>query len=54
MVSAADFERELSVSKPTANALLKNLQDLGILTEITGQARDRAFVFKTYLKLFIS
>lgn len=54
MVTAADLEHQLSISKPTANALLKNLQNLGVLTEITGQMRDRAFVFDRYLKLFVS
>lgn len=54
MVTAADLERQLPVSKPTANALLRNLQDLGVLIEITGQMRDRTFVFDRYLKLFVS
>lgn len=54
VVSAADLERELSVSKPTANALLRNLQDLGLVVEITGQLRDRAYFFDRYLKLFLS
>lgn len=54
MVTAADLERQLPVSKPTANALLRNLQDLGVLVEITGQMRDRTFVFDRYLKLFVS
>lgn len=54
MVTAADLERQLPVSKPTANALLRNLQDLGVLIEITGQMRDRTFVFDRYLKLFVN
>ena len=54
MVTAADLERQLPVFKPTANALLRNLQDLGVLIEITGQMRDRTFVFDRYLNLFIS
>lgn len=54
MVTAADLERQLPVSKPTANALLRDLQNLGVLIEITGQMRDRTFVFDRYLKLFIS
>ena len=54
LVSAADLERELSVSKPTANALLRNLQNLGLVVEITGQLRDRAYAFDRYLKLFLS
>lgn len=54
IVSASDFEKNLSISKPTANALLRDLQNLGILIEITGQLRDRAYAFDRYLKLFIS
>ena len=54
MVSAADLEAGLSVSSPTANALIKDLMRLGILVEITGQQRGRVYVFDRYLKLFTS
>ena len=54
MVSAGDLERGLSVSKPTAQALVKDFQRLGILTETTGQMRDRLYVFQPYLQLFLS
>lgn len=54
VVSAADIERGLSVSTPTANALIRNLMNLGILVEITGQQRGRAYAFGRYLRLFIS
>lgn len=54
MVSAADLEAGLSVSAPTANALIKDLMRLGILVEITGQQRGRVYVFDRYLKLFTS
>ncbi|MFH1021102.1 MAG: Fic family protein, partial [Pseudomonadota bacterium] len=54
MVRAADLEAGLSVSPPTANALIKDLIRLGILVEITGQQRGRVYVFDRYLKLFTS
>jgi len=54
MVKAVDFERALQISTPTANALIKDLQRLGILVEVTGQQRGRIYVFDRYLKLFLS
>jgi len=54
IVQAADLERRLEISKPTANNLLRDLQGLGILSETTGQLRDRVYVFDRYLKLFVS
>jgi Fic family protein len=53
VVTAADFERELAVSKPTAHALMRDLERLGLLVETTGQMRDRLYVFDRYLKLFV-
>jgi Fic family protein len=52
MVSAAELEAGLSISSPTANALIKDFIRLGILVEITGQQRGRVYVFDRYLKLF--
>lgn len=52
MVSAADLEKGLEVSVPTANALIKDLIRLGILSEVTGQQRGRIYVFERYLRLF--
>ena len=54
IVSAADIERGVGVSAPTANALLRDLERLGIVKEITGQARWRAYAFDRYLALFVS
>ncbi len=54
IVSAADLEDALSVSTPTANALIRDFVRLGILTEVTGQARGRVYEFKRYLDLFLS
>ena len=54
MVSAADLSRGLSISTPTANALVKDFLRLGILRENTGLQRGRVYVFDRYLRLFIS
>lgn len=54
MVSAMDMEKVLSISRPTANALLQDLERLGILKETTGQQRDRIYSFDRYLELFLS
>ncbi len=54
MVSAADVEVALSVSTPTANALIRDMENLGVVTEITGQQRGRVFTFDRYLSLFVS
>lgn len=54
VVSAADLERCLKVSAPTAQALLKDLIRLEILTEITGQMRGRLYEFQPYFNLFLS
>lgn len=54
IISAADLEQALSVSTPTANALIRDFERLAILKEITGQQRGRAYVFERYLHLFLS
>lgn len=54
IINAADVERELSITTPTANALIKSLVELGILVEITGQQRRRSYAFERYLNLFLS
>ena len=53
-LACADIERNLPVSSPTANALIRDFEQLGLLQEITGQQRGRAYVFDRYLSLFTS
>ncbi|HEY9628076.1 MAG TPA: Fic family protein [Coleofasciculaceae cyanobacterium] len=40
------------LSYPNANTLIKDLCDIGILQEITGQKRNRAFAYDPYLQVF--
>ena len=53
VVNAVDLKRGLSISQPTANALLNDFTRLGVLREITGAGRNRLYVFETYLNLFV-
>jgi hypothetical protein len=39
---------------PTTNALIQNIQKLGMLQEVTGLQRGRAYAFDRYLRLFVS
>jgi len=43
---------EFSISKQTANTIIKDLVKLDILTELTGQKRNRMYLFEDYVKLF--
>lgn len=43
---------EFGISKQTANSMIHDLVKLKILTEITGQKRNRLFVFQDYINLF--
>lgn len=43
---------ELNLTKPTAHAIIKDFVNLNILKEVTGQKRNRLFVFEEYLNLF--
>ncbi len=52
VITALDVEEDLKVSKPTANAIIRDFQKLDILQEQTGFKRNRIFVFGRYLDLF--
>ena len=43
---------ELKVTKPTANAIVREFVNLKILTEQTGYKRNRIFIFKEYMDFF--
>lgn len=52
VVNVKDVERMTNLSQPAANALTAALAEVGILKELTGQRRNRVFMFETYLSLF--
>lgn len=43
--------QKLDTSFPTANAAVKVLEDLGIVSELTGQKKNRNYSYKTYIDL---
>ncbi|MCX2478110.1 Fic family protein [Pedobacter sp. MC2016-15] len=52
VITVSDVIEVLNTSKQSANALIKDFCNLGILTEQTGYKRNRIFTFTEYLKLF--
>jgi Fic family protein len=52
VVSAKTVERLIDVSQPTASALVRDLEQLGLLRELTGKQRYRLFAYDRYLGLF--
>jgi len=54
VITALDVEKVLGVSKTTANIVINDFIQLGILVEQTGQVRGKVYAFDRYLKLFSS
>jgi Fic family protein len=54
VITALDVEKVLGVSKTTANMVINDFIQLGILVEQTGQVRGKVYAFDRYLKLFSS
>jgi Fic family protein len=52
IISISDIIEPLNVSKPTANSLVKEFEEKGILKEITGYERNKLFVFDKYLSIY--
>lgn len=51
-IDADGVSRACNISMPTAYKLLADLEGLGILSEITGNRRNRKYLFERYLRLF--
>jgi Fic family protein len=51
-ITSQDIVKELAITKPTANAIIKGFLGLELLKETTGFKRNRIFVFEKYLSLF--
>lgn len=43
--------QQLDTTFPTANAAVKALEDLGIVTEMTGQKKNRSYSYQAYVEL---
>ena len=52
VVSVDDVRELIGTTYSTANNLVTRLVENGILREFTGQARNRAFIYQSYLSLF--
>lgn len=52
-VQVQDVADHLDVSYPTAASLVGDFEDLGILDETTGQQRNRRYLFREYVELFV-
>jgi len=52
VVTVKAVEEWLGVSQPTANALVREMEEKNFLVETTGQRRNRIFRFQEYLELF--
>jgi len=51
VVTSSRVVAELGLSKPTANAALAQLVQLGVAEEITGLPRSRVYAYKDYLRI---
>ena len=52
IVSVSEIQEIIGQSYPAANALVSRLVEANILREITGQTRNRAFAYQSYINLF--
>jgi Fic family protein len=52
VITAGDVEKMIGVTKPTANAIIKEMLTIGILKEKTGMTRNRIYILHEYLGLF--
>jgi len=52
IIDAKQVSELLQISASTANRLIRDFIDLGILSELTGYKRNRKFMFKEYFKIF--
>ena len=51
LVVIPEIVKALNISTPTVTAALLNLEQLGIVKEVTGKQRGRIYVYDTYLKI---
>ena len=53
VVSAKMLRADSGLTQPTADAIIREFVELGLLVEVTGQMRNRLFAFQPYLALFV-
>jgi Mn-dependent DtxR family transcriptional regulator len=49
VVTTSRAAEEMTISRPTITSALENLQDLGIVREMTGKERYRIYAYDEYL-----
>ena len=54
VVDSKQAQSLLTVSQPTADALLSSLEEMGVLVEWTGRSRGRSWIYGRYIDLFES
>ena len=52
VMNVKQVEKRLEVSQPTANSLVNDLEQIGLLRELTVRRRDRRFSLDEYMQLF--
>ena len=52
IISVEEVIKATELTYSNANRLVKLMCDIGLLTEITGQRRNRLFSYSTYLDIF--
>ena len=51
-INAEKIANLLTISPASSYSLIKDLENIGILKEVTGAQRGRVYVFDEYLKIF--
>ena len=52
IVSVGEVQKLTRTSFTSANSLVSKLVTSGVLEEVTGQARNRRFIYRSYIQLF--
>lgn len=52
IVSVADVQRLIGTTYMAANTTVSRLEEIGVLQEVTGHARNRRFRYAPYIELF--
>jgi Fic family protein len=52
VISVNDIVKSLNISKPTANNLIKDFEYKNILKEITGNQRNKIYIFDEYITIY--
>lgn len=51
-ITSASLQKEMNISNPTANKILSGFEEIGILKELTGQKRNKVYIYEHYMDIF--